>query len=69
MKPAPTALEVQEAGPSSEWTTHLRCLVSIHGHWGAGYLAWPPGLSAGWRLGRRHASCDTAEHLDMGEVG
>ena len=46
MKPAPTALEVQEAGPSSEWTTHLRCLVSIHGHWGAGYLAWPPGLSA-----------------------
>ena len=45
-KPAPTALEVQEAGPSSEWTTHLRCRVSIHGHWGAGYLAWLPGLSS-----------------------
>ena len=60
MKPAPTALEVQEVGPSSEWTTHLRCRVSIHGHWGAGYLAWPPGLSIGWRLGRRHTSCDIA---------
>ena len=52
VKPAPTALEVQEAGPSSERTTHLRCLVSIHGHWGAGYLAWPPGLSAS------HSSCN-----------
>ena len=36
--------------PCSEWTTHLQCLVSIHGHWGAGYLAWPPELSAGWWL-------------------
>ena len=50
---------------------HHTCGVEcpIHGYWGAGYLAWLPGLSSRWWLDSRHAWCDTSGHLDMGEVG